>query len=183
MKNLSVPPAWPGPLPAATPPSGMAIYQLPTGSYVTRANFAFKGGAFRDKRSFAATAILVTHPQGDFLIDARDTWTTYEVDPNSGNVVWQLGGKDSSFTLQAAPGQVLDSANEIFAWQHDPEPLGNGKQLTAHGQHPCATIQGQRAQHHHLHRITAQDASSAPLPNRRTTLKAISGAGSRPRLG
>ncbi len=64
---------------------------------------------------------------GDLLIDARDTWTTYEVDPRTGNIVWQLGGKDSSFTLQAAPGQVLDSAGEIFAWQHDPEPLGNGE--------------------------------------------------------
>jgi hypothetical protein len=63
---------------------------------------------------------------GDFLIDARDTWTTYEVDPRTGNIVWQLGGKDSSFTLRAAPGQVLDSAGEIFAWQHDPEPLGHG---------------------------------------------------------
>jgi hypothetical protein len=37
-----------------------------------------------------------------------------------------LGGKDSSFTLKAAPGQTLDSAGEIFAWQHDPEALGSG---------------------------------------------------------
>jgi hypothetical protein len=63
---------------------------------------------------------------GNLLIDARDTWTTYEVDRFSGNIIWQLGGKDSSFTLQAAPGQTLDSAGEIFAWQHDPESLGNG---------------------------------------------------------
>jgi N-acyl homoserine lactone hydrolase len=69
MKTLPMPPAWRGPLPAATPPSDMAIYQLPTGSYVTRANFAFQGGAFRDKRDFAATAVLVTHSEGDFLID------------------------------------------------------------------------------------------------------------------
>jgi hypothetical protein len=62
MKSLSMPPAWPGPLPEATPPSDMAVYQLPTGSYETRASFAFKGGSFRDKRPFAATAILVTHP-------------------------------------------------------------------------------------------------------------------------
>jgi hypothetical protein len=62
---------------------------------------------------------------GNLLIDARDTWTTYEVNPFSGNVIWQLGGKDSSFKLAAAPGQTLDSAGEIFAWQHDPEALGN----------------------------------------------------------
>jgi Arylsulfotransferase (ASST) len=62
---------------------------------------------------------------GNLLIDARDTWTTYEVSPHDGNILWQLGGKDSSFKLVAAPGQVLDSAGEIFAWQHDPEALGN----------------------------------------------------------
>ena len=62
---------------------------------------------------------------GNLLIDARDTWTTYEVNPFTGNIVWQLGGKDSSFKLETAPGQVLDSAGEIFAWQHDPEALGD----------------------------------------------------------
>jgi len=62
---------------------------------------------------------------GNLLIDARDTWTTYKVNPSTGTVIWQLGGKDSSFTLNAAPGQVLDNAGEIFAWQHDPEALGD----------------------------------------------------------
>jgi hypothetical protein len=63
---------------------------------------------------------------GNLLIDARDTWTTYKVNHFNGSIIWQLGGKDSSFRLQAAPGQTLDSAGEIFAWQHDPEALGNG---------------------------------------------------------
>jgi hypothetical protein len=63
---------------------------------------------------------------GNLLIDSRNAWTTYEVDPRSGNIIWQLGGKDSSFKLQAAPGQSLNNAGEIFAWQHDPESLGNG---------------------------------------------------------
>jgi hypothetical protein len=62
---------------------------------------------------------------GNLLIDGRNTWTTYKVNRFNGSTIWQLGGKDSSFTLQAAPGQVLDSAGEIFAWQHDPEALGN----------------------------------------------------------
>jgi glyoxylase-like metal-dependent hydrolase (beta-lactamase superfamily II) len=48
----------------------MAIYQLPTGTYETRAAFAVRGGSLRDKRHFAATAILVQHPKGDLLIDA-----------------------------------------------------------------------------------------------------------------
>ncbi|HME04077.1 MAG TPA: arylsulfotransferase family protein [Solirubrobacteraceae bacterium] len=63
---------------------------------------------------------------GNLLIDARNTWTTYKVNRWTGNIIWQLGGKDSSFTPAAASGQVLDSAGEIFAWQHDPEALGDG---------------------------------------------------------
>ncbi len=63
---------------------------------------------------------------GTVLIDARNTWAAYDVNRDTGSVVWTLGGKDSSFTEQAAPGQTLDDAGEIFAWQHDPEPLGHG---------------------------------------------------------
>lgn len=48
----------------------MAVYQLPTGTYDTRAMLAVQGGSFRDKRHFAATAVLVQHPRGDLLIDA-----------------------------------------------------------------------------------------------------------------
>ena len=70
MTPLPMPPAWAGPLPEAAPPPDMAIYQLPTGTYETRAAFAVRGGSFRDKRHFAATAILVQHPKGDLLIDA-----------------------------------------------------------------------------------------------------------------
>jgi hypothetical protein len=62
---------------------------------------------------------------GNLLIDARDTWTTYKVDRRSGDIIWQLGGKASSFTLRAAPGQTLNNAGEIFAWQHDPEAVGH----------------------------------------------------------
>jgi len=57
-------------LPGATPPAEMQVFQLPTGSYLTRAAFAVVGGAFGDQRKFASTAILVRHPKGDLLIDA-----------------------------------------------------------------------------------------------------------------
>src|ERR1700759_4972500 len=64
---------------------------------------------------------------GNLLIDARDTWTTYKVNRRTGGIIWQLGGRASSFTLRAAPGQSLNTAGEIFAWQHDPESLGHGE--------------------------------------------------------
>jgi N-acyl homoserine lactone hydrolase len=70
MRTLPPPEAWAGPLPEAAPPPGMAVYQLPTGTYETRAAFAVRGGSFRDKRHFAATAVLVRHQKGDLLVDA-----------------------------------------------------------------------------------------------------------------
>jgi len=64
---------------------------------------------------------------GNLLINSRYTWTTYKVNLRTGQIIWELGGKQSTFKLTAAPGQVLDTAGEIFAFQHDPEAIGNGE--------------------------------------------------------
>jgi hypothetical protein len=64
---------------------------------------------------------------GNLLIDSRFTWTTYKVNLPTGKIMWELGGQQSTFKLTAAPGQVLDAAHEIFAFQHDPEAIGNGE--------------------------------------------------------
>jgi hypothetical protein len=72
---------------------------------------------------FHVNAVHLTR-DGNLLIDARDTWTTYKVSLRTGRIIWRLGGKDSGFRLRAAKGQVLDSAGKIFAWQHDPEQVG-----------------------------------------------------------
>lgn len=58
-----------GPVPAASPPAEMTVYQLPTGVTHRSAGFAYRGGSFRDHRDFSMTAVLVKHPQGDLLID------------------------------------------------------------------------------------------------------------------
>lgn len=61
---------WSDPLPQAFPPASMTMFQLPTGTYASRAAFAVSGGSFRERRDFAATAVLVRHPMGDLMIDA-----------------------------------------------------------------------------------------------------------------
>jgi N-acyl homoserine lactone hydrolase len=47
----------------------MALSALPTASLSAEAAFAYRGGAFREPRSFAQTAVLVRHPRGDLLLD------------------------------------------------------------------------------------------------------------------
>jgi hypothetical protein len=54
---------------------------------------------------------------GDLLIDSRNTWAAYDVDPKTGQVLWQLGGKHGSFKL--GPGAVT-------AFQHDARRQPNG---------------------------------------------------------
>jgi len=51
---------------------------------------------------------------GNVIVNARNTWTTYKVDHQSGRIIWRLGGKNTSFAL---------GAGLPFAWQHDPEPI------------------------------------------------------------
>lgn len=58
-----------GELPAAAPPAGMAVFQLPTGLIHRTAAFAYRGGSPFERRDFAMAAALVTHPRGDILID------------------------------------------------------------------------------------------------------------------
>ncbi|MBB2923444.1 MBL fold metallo-hydrolase [Cellulomonas cellasea] len=70
MSSSPTPAPWSGPLPPAEPPATVRLFQLPTGTYETRAAFAVTGGRFRDRRRFAATSVLVQHPAGDLLIDA-----------------------------------------------------------------------------------------------------------------
>jgi hypothetical protein len=47
---------------------------------------------------------------GNFLLSARNTWAGYEIDHNTGRVLWRLGGRYSSFKMD--PGTET-------AWQHD----------------------------------------------------------------
>jgi hypothetical protein len=63
----------------------------------------------------------------NLIVSARHTWAIYKVNRHHGNIMWQLqtgltsGGKYTTgpkSTFKIGPGAA-------FAWQHDPEPLGN----------------------------------------------------------
>ncbi|MGH2852152.1 MAG: arylsulfotransferase family protein, partial [Solirubrobacteraceae bacterium] len=54
---------------------------------------------------------------GEVLISARNTWATYLIDEATVAIVWELGGKQSTFNL---------AAGVRFAWQHDAELLPDG---------------------------------------------------------
>jgi hypothetical protein len=47
---------------------------------------------------------------GRLLVDSRNTWAAYFIDPHTGKVLWRLGGKKSSFKVPSGARP---------AWQHD----------------------------------------------------------------
>lgn len=49
-------------------------------------------------------------PGGNLLVSSRSDWAVYEISRRTGNVIWELGGKDSNFKM--GPGTN-------FEWQHD----------------------------------------------------------------
>src|SRR5262249_23897843 len=62
---------------------------------------------------------IATTPDGNVLVAGRNVSAAYLVDRSTGHVVWQLGGKHSTFTLQPAGAQW-------FCYQHDVrEPTQN----------------------------------------------------------
>jgi len=55
-------------------------------------------------------------PDGDILISARNTWAAYQLQGGTGQILWRLGGLDSSF--EQGPTDT--------AWQHDARMLADG---------------------------------------------------------
>jgi hypothetical protein len=65
---------------------------------------------------FHVNSIGLDH-DGSLLVSARNTWTVYDIDGDSGQILWRLGGRQSSF--RQAPGTRT-------AWQHDARRLPDG---------------------------------------------------------
>lgn len=55
-------------------------------------------------------------PNNNLLISGRNTWGVYLIGEGQGNVIWTLGGKQSSFNK--------GSGTNFFEWQHDARMIG-----------------------------------------------------------
>jgi len=54
-------------------------------------------------------------PDGTLLISSRNTWTVYDIDAATGQIVWRLGGKQSTFS---------EGRGAATVFQHDARPVG-----------------------------------------------------------
>jgi hypothetical protein len=54
---------------------------------------------------------------GSLLVSSRNTWALYKLNASTGQIIWRLGGKHSSFKMGPGTG---------VAWQHDSRELPDG---------------------------------------------------------
>jgi hypothetical protein len=100
-------------------------------------------------------------PDGDIFISARSTWAGYQIDGNTGQILWRLGGTKSSFRM--GPGTRT-------AWQHDGRILADGEvTLFDDGSNPPIHSQSRGVRialdlkTHEARLITAYTHSNPPL--------------------
>ncbi len=114
-----------GDLPHASPPAGMSISVLPTGSMESRSALAFRGGTWNDIRHFTMTAFLVRHPKGDILID---TGFGKGIDEHVGQLPW-IAQKLTTYTKETS------AAAQLVAHGIDPGKLSGIILTHAHWDH------------------------------------------------
>lgn len=75
------------------------------------------GNGPRSPWDFFHINAIEPQPGGAVLINSRNTWAAYQISERSGQILWRLGGKHSTFRL--GPGAMP-------AWQHDARELPGG---------------------------------------------------------
>ncbi len=85
-----------------------ALEHVPLTDSFEPASSAISSGNIWD--AYHCNSIGLTDTNTDIILSGRNTWTLYRINKPTGNIVWRLGGKQSSFTIE--------SGAEFF-WQHD----------------------------------------------------------------
>lgn len=84
----------------------MSLAQLPTGVTHRSAAFAYRGGAFSDRRDFAMAGLLIRHPSGDVLVD---TGFGREIASQFALMPWPFR-LFTSYTRERSASEQLDAA-------------------------------------------------------------------------
>ena len=98
--------------------TGLVVFEWHSlGKIGLRETFSRPTRSRRDPFDYAHANSVSLDRDGDFLMSARNTWSIYKIDRETGNLRWRLGGKRSTFRLPRAAR---------FAWQHDAQRRADG---------------------------------------------------------
>ena len=91
-----------------------ALTNIPLANSYEPALSASSSGNIWD--AYHLNSVGLTDSSTDILVSGRNTSTIYRINKPTGRIVWQLGGKQSSFTIESGAQ---------FSWQHDARFLPN----------------------------------------------------------
>lgn len=91
-----------------------ALQHIPLTDSFEPASSATESGNVWD--AFHLNSVGITDDKNDILVSGRNTWTIYRINKPTGDIVWRLGGKQSSFMF---------GSEATFSWQHDARFLPN----------------------------------------------------------
>jgi hypothetical protein len=91
-----------------------ALNNIPLVNSYEPASSATSSGNVWD--AYHLNSLGLTDSPTDILVSGRNTSTIYRINKPTGRIVWQLGGKQSSFTI---------GSGAAFSWQHDARFLPN----------------------------------------------------------
>ena len=88
---------------------------------VTDSYLKFAGGTQAKPYDYFHINSLSVDTDGDLIIGARNTWAVYKIGRRSGEIIWQLNGKKSDFTM---------GEGTHFWWQHHSRTHGGSGDIT-----------------------------------------------------
>jgi hypothetical protein len=77
--------------------------------------------------AYHVNSIDVSHDGSQVLVSARSTWGIYDISHKSGQLLWELGGKQNQFSLPS--GLVTGPYGSAFQYQHDARFVPGGVSL------------------------------------------------------
>jgi hypothetical protein len=91
-----------------------ALTNIPLANSYEPASSATSTGNIWD--AYHLNSVGLTDSPTDILVSGRNLWTIFRINKPTGRIIWQLGGKQSSFTF---------GSGATFSWQHDARFLPN----------------------------------------------------------
>jgi hypothetical protein len=100
-------------------PTGLVMYQWTSIAHVpvSASYIKIKGSSLKAPYDWFHLNSIDLDPDGSLLISSRNTWAIDDLNAQTGQINWTLGGKDATITGAAGVGT---------AWQHDARALGDG---------------------------------------------------------
>ncbi|HJS94987.1 MAG TPA: arylsulfotransferase family protein [Solirubrobacteraceae bacterium] len=95
-------------------PTGLVLFQWDSLDHVSLADSYVGAPTKQRPYDYFHINSVQQAADGNLIVSARNTWSVYDVDHRTGNVVWTLGGKHSDFKM--GPGTSTSYQHHVRSW-------------------------------------------------------------------